>query len=301
MRAAIIRRFGDASVFEIGDIPTPEPHGDDVLIRVAYAGVGVWDAEIRAGAWGEQGAFPLVLGTDGYGIVEAVGPDAGFPIGQRVWAYGYDTKKGGFYAEYACVPSDCVAHAPPHVHDDEAGGAPTVAVTAWTGIRIELVVEATDVVLVHGATSAVGICALQFAAWTGARVYATASHDGDTLRSFGAADVFDVRSDAGRRALREAMPNVTKALLAAPWPAELNAALDGVQVAYPNGVEPVPADARPFDGVPNRELWDAIDPQVTAHRFRLPVAATYPLERVAEAHAAIESEHRFGKIVLRVG
>jgi NADPH:quinone reductase-like Zn-dependent oxidoreductase len=300
MRAAVIRAFGGADRFEIADVPVPVPEGDEVLIHVVTAGVGIWDAQIRAGEWGNQGPFPLILGTDGYGIVEAAGPQSPFVPGQRVWAYNYGGKKGGFYAEYACVPGACVALAPPQLPEDVLGGAPTVAVTAWTGVRRVLDVESTDVALVHGASGGVGTCAVQFAAWTGARVVAIASHERELLRRAGAADVLDDRDEAGREAIRGAARGATKALLAAPWPEELDDALRGLQVAYPNGVEaPKAIDATAFDGVPDRELWDRLNPQVEAHPFDLPIAATFPLERVREAHEALQ-HHTAGKIVLRV-
>lgn len=301
MRAAVIRRFGGPAEFEIAEVPIPQPEGDEVLIRLITAGVGVWDAETRAGEAGDQGPFPLVLGTDGYGIVDSVGPASPFLVGERVWAYNYGGKKGGFYAQYACVPAACAAHAPPLLHDDVLGGAPTIAVTAWTGIRRVLDVESSDIVIVHGAAGTVGLCAVQFAAWTKARVIAVASNDSETLRSLGASDVIDDREDAGRAALAEAARGATKLLLLAPWPADLVDALGGLQIAYPNGVEPPKGvDASAFDGVPDRQLWEQLDPQVGAHHFTLPIAATFPLERVAHAHEALTQHHALGKIVLRI-
>jgi NADPH2:quinone reductase len=301
MRAAVIWRFGGPDQFEIAEVPVPKPERDEVLIHVARAGVGIWDAQVRAGEWGDQGPFPLILGTDGYGIVDAVGPQSPFAVGQRVWAYNYGGKKGGFYAEYACVPAACVAHAPPQLPDDVLGGAPTVVVTAWTGVRRVLEVESTDVVIVHGATGGVGICAVQFAAWTGARVIAIASHEAELLRQVGASDVLDDRAEAGRKAVRDLARTATKAFLAAPWPAELCDALSGLQVAYPNGVDvPKPVEATAFDGVPDRMLWDQLNPQIEGHRFTLPIAATFPLERTREAHEALARHGTTGKLVLRV-
>ena len=299
MRAAVIRRFGGPEVLEVSEVPVPTPEGDEVLIRVETAGVGVWDAKARSGAWG--GKFPLVLGAEGYGIVEAVGPEATFPVGERVWAYNYGGKKGGFYADYCAVPSRGVAHAPPRLSDEELGGTPVAAVTAWTGIHDVLEVEQSDVVVVHGATGSVGVCALQFADWTHARVFATASHDGDLLRKLGAADVFDVRTEAGRAALRAAFDEVTKVLLTAPWPDELDELLHELIIAHPNGV-PVPSGvtATAFDGAPRRELWDVMNPQIESHHFQLPIEATFPLAEVRQAHEALARRGRTGTIVLRL-
>lgn len=301
MNAAVIRRFGGPEVLEIAEVPVPTPERDEVLIRVETAGVGVWDAKARTGVFGGGDRFPLVLGAEGYGLVEAVGPEATFPVGERVWAYNYGGKKGGFYAEYACIPEEGVAHAPPRLSDDELGGVPVGAVTGWTGVHDGLEVEQTDVVVVHGATGSVGLCALQFAAWTHARVFATASHDAELLRELGAADVFDGRSESGRAALRVAFDEVTKVLLTAPWPDELAELLHELIIAHPGGV-PLPSGVAgtEFNGVPRRALWDAMNPQIEAHRFRLPIAARFPLAHVRQAHEALARPGRTGTIVLRV-
>jgi NADPH:quinone reductase-like Zn-dependent oxidoreductase len=175
-------------------------------------------------------------------------------------------------------------------------------VTAWTGIRRILEVESSDVVIVHGASGPVGISAVQFAAWTHARVIAVASHDADVLRELGASETFDDRDAAGRPALADAARRATKLLLLAPWPTEMTAALEGLIIAYPNGVDaPKSVEAAAFDGVPDRQLWDQVDSQMNAHRFVLPIAAAFPLDRVADAHAALTEHHSAGKIIWRVG
>src|SRR6266852_1741376 len=74
MRAAAIERFGGPEVLSIVSLPVPVPGPGDVLIAIDTAGVGPWDADMRAG-WSPSGSpkFPLVLGTDGSGYVAAVG------------------------------------------------------------------------------------------------------------------------------------------------------------------------------------------------------------------------------------
>ena len=77
--------------------------------------------------------------------------------------------------------------------------------------------------------------------------------------------------------------------------------MTGLQIAYPNGVEaPKGIQATAFDGVPDRQLWEQLEPQIEAHRFALPIAATFPLDRVAHAHEALAQRHALGKIVLRI-
>src|SRR5689334_11694814 len=74
MRAVAIDRFGPPSVMSLRTVPVPEIGPNEVLLAMRAAGVGIWDAKIRDGTWatGEE-RFPLVLGTDGVGVVVAKG------------------------------------------------------------------------------------------------------------------------------------------------------------------------------------------------------------------------------------
>jgi NADPH:quinone reductase len=87
MKAAAIGRFGPPRVLTLHTLPAPKPGPHDVLIALVAAGVGVWDTKLRDGSWwpGGRPKFPLVLGTDGAGIVVAKGARVRrFSIGNRV-------------------------------------------------------------------------------------------------------------------------------------------------------------------------------------------------------------------------
>ena len=302
MRAATIRSFGDPDVFAIEHVPVPEPDDDEVLIRLSGAGVGSWDIQIRSGAWGPQGAFPLILGTDGAGTIVRAGHASGFRAGERVWTYVYGAKKGGCYAEYVCAPSSCVGRVPPDIALSEASSAATVAITAYCGIREILDVRAADVVLVHGATGGLGLSATQLSAWSGASVMATARHHANRLRTFGAHAAFDLRDPEAHSALRDHIADVTKVLLAAPFEdAETGGLIPlDARIAYPNGVDP-PAwrsDALAYDGVPTRERFDALANDMTGRGFRLPVAREFSLDDVGAAHETAARGGFLGKVGL---
>src|SRR5579885_625247 len=102
MKAAAIDRFGPPSVLTLHELPVPEPGPGEVLVALSSAGVGVWDADIRKGWWPQgRPKFPLVLGSDGAGVVAGRGASVRrFREGDRVWAYEFINSKGGFYAEY---------------------------------------------------------------------------------------------------------------------------------------------------------------------------------------------------------
>ena len=136
MKAVTINRFGPPSVLTLQSLPRPEPGPREVLIALHAAGIGVWDATIRGGWWPEgRPKFPVVLGSDGAGIVEATGSLVRrFHEGDRVWAYEFINPKGGFYAQYIVVNADHVAWVPKHLELLHAGASAVTALTALQGI-----------------------------------------------------------------------------------------------------------------------------------------------------------------------
>src|SRR5215470_17813251 len=89
MFAEAIDRFGPPEVLRAHELPVPEVGPTEIAIELHSAGVGFWDAKIRDGAWADDDVrFPLVLGTDGAGVVVARGSRVRrFSAGDRVWAF----------------------------------------------------------------------------------------------------------------------------------------------------------------------------------------------------------------------
>src|SRR4051812_3808885 len=132
MRAAAIDRFGPPEVLTLHELPTPKLGPGEVLIALHAAGVGVWDAEARKGnyATGRE-RFPLILGTDGAGVVVERGSRVRrFDIDDRVWAYEFSNPKGGFYAEFVAVKAENVGSAPQSLTLLEAGALAVARPTA---------------------------------------------------------------------------------------------------------------------------------------------------------------------------
>src|SRR5207245_1383361 len=131
MRAAAIDRFGGPEVITMHTLPMPKHNAQEVLIAVDTAGVGIWDLSQRDGSWAEKKEFPLVPGTDGSGVVAAIGSRVRrFAVGDRVYSYSYENSKGGFYAEYVAVAANKVAPIPDGLDFLQAGAIPTIAMTA---------------------------------------------------------------------------------------------------------------------------------------------------------------------------
>jgi NADPH2:quinone reductase len=314
MRAAAIDRFGGPEVLTIHWLPVPVPDANEVLIALDTAGVGSWDADMRAG-WspGGEAHFPLVLGTDGAGYVAAAGSDVrGLKVGDRVYSYSFANPKGGFYAEYVAVVADKVAHVPKRLDLEHAGAIPTTGLTALQGIDDVLHVKKGEAVIIHGASGGVGTLAVQFAKkLRGAQVFATASgEDGVALvRRLGADAAVDGRRDDVAAAARGFAPGGADALLALAGGDALERCLDalrsGGRLAYPNGVEPEPAK-RPgietvaYDAVAGVREFARLGRAVEAAKIEVPIAATYPLADAAKAHERLAAGHVLGKIVLRI-
>jgi NADPH2:quinone reductase len=137
MKAAAIDRFGPPSALTLHRLPVPKPGSHEVLIELDTIGVGSWDASIRDGSWRKPGRthFPLVPGTDGSGTVIAKGARVRrLKPGDRVYAYEFGNRQGGFYAEFAVADADHVGHVPKALSLAEAGAAATTGLTALQGI-----------------------------------------------------------------------------------------------------------------------------------------------------------------------
>jgi NADPH:quinone reductase-like Zn-dependent oxidoreductase len=195
VKAVRVHRFGPPDVITFEDVERPIPGAGEVLVRVKAAGVGPWDAWIRAGKSVVQHSLPLTLGSDLCGVVEATGADAGrFPPGDEI--FGVTNKQfTGAYAEYAVASAGMIARRPARLGDAEAAAVPVIAVTAWQMLFEHAHVTAGQTVLVHGGGGSVGACAVQLARRAGARVIATASAgDGDYVRTLGADRIVDSRA-----------------------------------------------------------------------------------------------------------
>lgn len=314
MRAAAIDRFGGPEVLTLHTVPVPEVDANEVLIAVDTAGIGSWDADIRAG-WFPEGEprFPLVLGTDGAGVVAAVGALIHrFHVGDRVYAYSWMNPKGGFYAEYVAVAAVNVGHVPRILDLRHAGAVPTTGLTALQGIEDTLHVKSGEGVIIHGASGGVGCIAVQFAKLRGARVLATASGE-DSLafvRGLGADAAVDGRRDDITAEARRFAPDGIDAVLGLAGGEALERCIDAVhrggRVAYPNGVEPEPKKRSgikimSYDADPGLREFERLSHAIQASKLQVPIAAAYPLEQAAAAHDRLARGHVLGKIVLAIG
>jgi NADPH2:quinone reductase len=312
MKAAVIDRFGrPEEVMRVTTVPVPELGDDEVLIRVAAAGVGPWDPELCEGKFGEDGDhFPRVLGSDGAGTVVAVGAQARrVKVSDRVYAWGFLNAKGGLFAEYAVLPEEEVSLIPEGLTLDEAGVLAVDGLTALAGLDA-LQLAASEKLMILGASGGVGHIAVQLAERLGAEVFAVASGaDGlELVRRLGADEAVDGRlADVAASAHAFAPDGLDAALVlgGADRVAALALVREGGRIAYPHGVEPAPATMpgvalAAFDGYSGHEALDRLNQLIAMAPFHVEVSREYPLESATDAMRDV-TRHHVGKLALAVG
>jgi NADPH:quinone reductase-like Zn-dependent oxidoreductase len=195
MKAVRVHRFGSPDVMLVEEMERPRPAADEILVKVAAAGVGPWDGWIRAGHSVLPQPLPLTLGSDIAGSVATVGCQvAGFEPGDEV--YGVTNRRFvGGYAEYAAATAGMMARKPKTASFLEAASLPVIAATAWQMLFDHAHLSAGQHVLILGAGGNVGALAVQLAHLHAAHVLAECSVvDADRMLRLGADDVIDGRS-----------------------------------------------------------------------------------------------------------
>jgi len=191
MKAIVVREFGEPEVMKLEDVPTPEPSGTQVLVRVKAAGVNPVDTYLRTGIHAHAPKLPYTPGKDAAGVVESVGEAVTtFKPGDRVYTADSLT---GTYAEFSLSDEKQLGILPGNVGFDEGSGVWTPYATSFRALFQKAEGKAGETVLIHGASGGVGIAAVQWAKNAGLTVIGTASSDdGKKLAADQGADaVFD--------------------------------------------------------------------------------------------------------------
>jgi NADPH:quinone reductase-like Zn-dependent oxidoreductase len=197
MKAVRVHRFGGPEVMAYEDIDRPALAPDELLVRIEAAGVGPWDAWIRAGRSALPQPLPLTLGSDIAGVVEEVGNEvSGFDSGIEVYGVVNSQFTGG-YAQYAAAKAAMIAPKPSTLNFIEAASMPVVAVTAWQMLFDYAKIQPDQRVLILGASGSVGSLAVQLAHQHNAYTIAAASaDDAARLIDLGADSVLDLQDKA---------------------------------------------------------------------------------------------------------
>jgi NADPH:quinone reductase-like Zn-dependent oxidoreductase len=216
MKAVIVTDFQAEP--ELIELPTPEPGPGELLVRLQAAGLNPFDWKVADGALKDvvPHSFPLVLGSDGAGLVVKVGPGVTrFREGDRVYGQFMRLPQGhGSYSEFTLAEQDGkLALIPDELDYPLAAALPTAGVTAYQAVEAAELRDG-QTLLINGASGGVGQSAIQFAARLGARVLATGTAEvADYLRELGAHTVIDFTEAPTHEQVAAAYPEGIDAVL----------------------------------------------------------------------------------------
>lgn len=191
MKAILVRQFGGPEVLKLEDVPTPKPATGQVLVRIHDAGVNPYDTYMRNGTYTVKPPLPYTPGSDGAGIVDAVGGGVTrVRPGDRVYTAKTVT---GAYAEYALALESQVHPLAPKVSFAQGACVWVPYGTAYHALFHSAEARASETVLIHGASGGVGIASVQMARAMGLTIFGTAGTQKglDLAKREGAHQVFD--------------------------------------------------------------------------------------------------------------
>jgi NADPH2:quinone reductase len=302
-RAVRFDRYGGRDVLYVTDIEMPSPGAGEVVVEVRAAGINPGEAAIRTGALHDMfpATFPSGEGSDLAGVVTAMGPGVTeFSVGDEVLGFSF---RRSSHATHTAVPVDQLIRKPPQLSWEVAGSLYVVGATAYAAVHA-VAPQPGETVAVSAAAGGVGSIVVQLLVLREARVLGIAGPgNADWLRAHGVTPIVYGEGLADR--LREAAPNGIDAFIDLFGP-------DYVQLAVDLGVAPERIDTiiafqkAGVVGAKAEGSAEASTPEVLTEMANLvatgaidfDVAATFPLDRVADAFEELEKRHTHGKIVL---
>jgi NADPH:quinone reductase-like Zn-dependent oxidoreductase len=322
-----VYRHGGPEELRTEDLEIGEPGTAEARLRIEAIGLNRSEAAFRAGSYPVIPKFPTLIGYEGVGIIEALGPGVeGFKIGERVCVLpNFRLGEYGIYAERAIVPVRSLLAPPPGLSTVEAA---SIWMQYFTALGIIEVAHATvgDYVIVRAASSSVGLAAIQLANWAGAVPIAITrtSAKSAALKEHGAAHVIasdetdlvaavqHVTGGKGARIIFDPVggPDVEKLAQAAAEEGIIiiYGGLSGAATPYPHW--PAALKGLSLRGWVSSSIWNrperfaryrALILQGLALGHLKPVVArTFPLSEIVAAHRYLESNQQVGKIVVTV-
>jgi len=305
---------------ELVEWPVPEPKANEAVVKLSAAGVNFIDVYHREGRY--KVPLPFVLGQEGAGVVQAVGPDVhSLKKGDRVaWA-----SQLGSYAEYAAVPADRLVPIPAGVSDQQAAAAMLQGMTAHYLSHGTFPLKRGDTALVHAAAGGVGLLLTQMAHNIGVRVIATVSTEEKArlAREAGADEIIlysqqDFEAETKRLTNGKGVDVVYDSVGKTTFEKGLNVLRPrGMMVLFGGSSGAVP----PFDLIAlstkgslfvtrptlghytltREELLSrasAVFEMIGAGKLKLRIEHTYPLAEARRAHRDLEGRKTTGKLLL---
>jgi NADPH:quinone reductase-like Zn-dependent oxidoreductase len=302
-RAVRFDHYGDRDVLYIADVEVPTPPAGEVVVEVRAAGINPGEAAIRSGALDAMfpATFPSGEGSDLAGVVSTIGDGVtDFAVGDEVLGWSW---RRSSHAEYVAVPVTQLIRKPPELSWEVAGSLYVVGCTAYAAVRA-VDVQPGDTVAVSASAGGVGSVVVQLLRTKGATVLGIASPaNHDWLSAHGVVPVS--YGDGISERLRAVAPDGIDAFIDLFGPQYLQLAVDlGVS---PDRIETIISRDKAqelgtkVEGSGDASTTDVLSEMaglVASGQIEIPIAATYPLEKVGDAFAQLEERHTHGKIVL---
>ena len=325
MKCIEISKPGGPEVLVPAERPAPAPKADEILVKVAAAGVNRPDVLQRLGRYPVPPDASDLPGLEVAGEVFALGRSVKkFKIGDRVCAL----VSGGGYAEYCVAPEVQALPIPKGLSPLEAASLPETCFTVWSNVYDRARLAPGETLLVQGGSSGIGVTAIQMAKAMGNRVFATAGSDEKCAAcvKLGAEKAINYRTQDFGAEIRAATGgkgvDVILDMVGGDYvPKELKCLADDgrlVFIAFLRGpkteldinelmrrrltltgstLRPRPVE---FKGAIARRLEEVIWPLIEAGRIKPVIYKSFPLAQASEAHKLMESSQHIGKIVLAV-
>jgi NADPH2:quinone reductase len=302
-RAVRFDRYGGREVLYVADVAVPEPAAGEAVVEVRAAGINPGESRIRAGALEElfPATFPSGEGSDLAGVVSAVGDGVReFAVGDEVLGWSW---RRSSQAEYVAVPVTQLIRKPARLSWEAAGSLYVVGCTAYAAVRA-VDAKPGETIAVSGAAGGVGSFVVQLLRAKDATVLGIASppHH-EWLTAHGVVPI--PYGDGLEERLRAAAPNGIDAFIDLFGPEYLQLAVD-LGIAK-DRIETITSRQEgqelgtKTDGSGDASTTDVLSRMaalVASGQIEIPIAASYPLERVRDAFAELEQRHTHGKIVL---
>ena len=327
MRALVIREHGGPDVLQMEEMPTPELRETDVLVEVHATSVNPVDTKVRQRAGARE--FPIVLGYDLSGVVVGCGARASqWKVGDEIFATP-NLFRNGANAEYVAIDGRSAARKPRNVDHATAAVLPLVSQTAWEALHLRAHIQPGQTVLIHAGAGGVGHIAVQLAKLHGCRVITTAGREEsiafcrDVLRADEVIDYRNTNVVERVKALTDGkgVPVTFDTVGGDVFLQSLDCMAVNGQVVTILGASASTADRGQFllyrnitvhyefMGIPTAyEIEPERPGQILAGIARLVeagllvprVSHRFPLERVAEGHAQVETGRTIGKVAILV-
>jgi len=327
VKKIILQQTGGPEVFQVVEVDPPRPGPREVVVDLRAIGLNWSEVMIRRGEWPLDLSDGFTLGSEGAGLVQAVGEEVRHVApGERVAVFdvdAYQVPGQGTYAELIVVAEDKVLKIPPGPAFAEAAALPMALLTAYDALVLHSPLPESGNVVVTACTGAVGLAALQIARLKGLRVIGTTRNESKTalIRQLGC----DVVVESNPERLKEKIADLLGGeqvnyvfdpiqgpvagqllqIMAAEGTYVVYGALGGMGFSVPASflfhqlkVHGYVVLAHLADPARLQRVWSELYPLLEENQVRVPVAGQIPFPDAGAAQSAMETHSHFGKLVM---